>query len=158
MQTDFKYLVDYFSKPFPGRKGFSPYRNPGYLVHIPVIACSLLASAFLSTNKAGLLCFSPLFLVVGLYAGRDLAILAHYNPFITIFVLIATVVLPAVLTDGNRLLLAETMYEEYGIGFHAVSISVALLVSALFCLRVGNWIKREKGWQAWREDSGNKPP
>ncbi len=72
--------AQYFSTPFPGSAGFSPYRFPGLLVHLPVLG--------LLTQTGWLVCgsFRPLvvaWMVAGLYLGRDLAIAGHYNLLLT---------------------------------------------------------------------------
>lgn len=74
----------YFARPIPGRSGFSAYRMPGLAFHLSfLLGLALVGWA---------LCFSGAFavtrlllvawIVAGLYGGRDLAILAHYNPLL----------------------------------------------------------------------------
>jgi hypothetical protein len=66
---------------------------PGLAVHVPVVLLSLAAGALLGRGSAWLPAFLAIYLVVGLYGGRDLAILAHYNGLITIAVWISFLVL-----------------------------------------------------------------
>lgn len=68
------HALAYFLKPFPSRQGFSAYRFPGLAAHIPF---------FLALSLSGLLLcgVKPLLLVWvlgGLYLGRDVAIVCHY--------------------------------------------------------------------------------
>lgn len=81
-------LRSYFSAPFPKAQGFSAYRMPGMLVHLPVIAIFAVIGFWLCVQEPWLLPLLLVYLIIGLYIGRDLAILAHYNPLITIGVLV----------------------------------------------------------------------
>ena len=91
----------YFRSPFPKAEGFSAYRMPGLLVHVPVFFFFVWLGAWLCLG--GDVWVYPLFLlhlVMGLYLGRDVAILAHYNGLILIgvvagwFVLIGYIPMP----------------------------------------------------------------
>ena len=91
----------YFRSPFPKAEGFSAYRMPGLLVHVPVFFFFVWLGAWLCLG--GDVWVYPLFLlhlVIGLYLGRDVAILAHYNGLILIgvvagwFVLIGYIPMP----------------------------------------------------------------
>lgn len=75
--------VAYFLCPFPSRQGFSPYRSPGLLVHVPVMLL-FLAVAVLVWQDDVSLAIVVIHALAGLYLGRDLAILAHYNPLLTL--------------------------------------------------------------------------
>lgn len=77
----------YFRSPFPRAEGFSAYRSPGLLVHIPVILFFIWLGCWLSLGDVWLYPLFPLFLVMGVYLGRDVAILAHYSCLITLGVL-----------------------------------------------------------------------
>lgn len=82
-------LVEYLASPFPKATGFSPYRFPGLIVHLPVMSLFLLVGARLTFWHPILY---PLFLAhlfAGIYMGRDIAIFGHYNPLITIGVITA---------------------------------------------------------------------
>ncbi len=78
-------LAAYFLRPFPSTRGFSPYRSPGLLVHVPAVFLCLGLAVVLWRQTASLWILA-IHLVVGLYLGRDIAILAHYNPLITLVV------------------------------------------------------------------------
>gem|GEM_PF-1333445 len=79
----------YFSYPFPKAEGFSAYRMPGLLVHVPVILIFASLGVWLCGQSEWLYLLLAVYVIVGLYIGRDVAILAHYNPLITIAVLAA---------------------------------------------------------------------
>jgi hypothetical protein len=79
----------YLASPFPKATGFSPYRFPGLIVHLPVMLLFLLVGARLTFWNPILY---PLFLVhlmAGVYMGRDIAIFGHYNPLIPLGVVAA---------------------------------------------------------------------
>ncbi|HJU83115.1 MAG TPA: adenylate/guanylate cyclase domain-containing protein [Holophagaceae bacterium] len=77
----------YFRSPFPKAEGFSAYRSPGLVVHGPVILVFLWLGCWLSLGDPWLYPLFAIFVVMGLYLGRDLAILAHYNCLITLLAL-----------------------------------------------------------------------
>jgi hypothetical protein len=70
----------YFRSPFPSRQGFSAYRFPGLLVHLPLIVTSALTGLLLCGPHAPLRPLIVLWLVAGVYLGRDFTILCHYAP------------------------------------------------------------------------------
>lgn len=77
----------YFRSPFPKAEGFSAYRMPGMAVHVPVIVFFIWLGCWLTLGDVWLSPFLLLFLVIGVFIGRDVAILAHYNCLITLGVL-----------------------------------------------------------------------
>lgn len=83
----------YFRTPFPKAEGFSAYRMPGLLVHIPVLIFFIWLGCWLTLGDPWLYPLFFLYLAIGLYLGRDVAIIAHYNPLITIAVLTGVVIL-----------------------------------------------------------------
>jgi adenylate cyclase len=84
---------DYFKTPFPKARGFSAYRMPGLVVHIPVIIFFIWLGCWLTLDDPWLYPLFLLYLAMGVYLGRDLAILAHYNILITIAVLVGGMIL-----------------------------------------------------------------
>jgi hypothetical protein len=76
----------YFSRPFPTTAGFSAYRMPGAAVHVPFFILVVAMGAALCRDSALMPAFLVIFAVVGLYVGRDVAILAHYNGLIALVV------------------------------------------------------------------------
>lgn len=91
----------YFGRPFPKAEGFSAYRMPGLLVHIPVLLVFLSLGLWLFSwgDPWLLLPVLAIYGVIGLYVGRDLAILAHYNPLITLATWVAAFFLIGVHPD-----------------------------------------------------------
>ena len=88
-------LWHYFRSPFPRAQGFSAYRMPGALVHGPVILLFVWLGAWLCLGEPWTYALFIVYLVAGIYLGRDLAILAHYNMLITLAVLGGTIWLVA---------------------------------------------------------------
>ena len=77
-------LFRYFRAPFPSQKGFSAYRMPGIAVHGPLIFAFSFAGFVLCWPHPILRAFLIVWVLAGLYLGRDIAILCHYNPLITL--------------------------------------------------------------------------
>ena len=75
-------FIDYFRRPFPSREGFSAYRFPGPAAHLPLF--------FIFSMIGFLLCGPSLLLVVwliaGLYLGRDVAVYSHYAPVLLLVI------------------------------------------------------------------------
>jgi hypothetical protein len=76
--------LSYFRRPFPSSEGFSAYRMPGVAVHVPLL--------FVFTLTGFSLCWQHLFerpfmivwVLAGLYLGRDIAVYCHYAPVLTL--------------------------------------------------------------------------
>ncbi|MFZ2447201.1 MAG: hypothetical protein WAW37_12655 [Syntrophobacteraceae bacterium] len=132
----------YFRSPFPSRAGFAAYRFPGLLVHVPVMVSCLFWGGFLSVSSAGFLFYPLCYLFVGLYAGRDLAILAHYHPLLTPLILAAAIVGAPSLNRANRLLLERALNDYLGIGFDLFPMAVTLAVLAFFALYIHRTVTR----------------
>lgn len=77
-------VFDYFRHPFPSTQGFSAYRMPGVAVHGPLIVASSLAGFLLCWPHAMLRPLLIVWVLAGLYLGRDITILCHYNPLLTL--------------------------------------------------------------------------
>ena len=106
----------YFIRPFPGTQGFSAYRFPGMLVHIPLFL---------------------IFLFLGLYLGRDIAIYAHYNPLITVAVILFIIFSPALITKVLQPL--RTSLDET-FPFFALILDLGTLAAYIFYVR--SWVKK----------------
>jgi hypothetical protein len=108
------HALAYFLSPFPSREGFSPYRFPGLLAHVPF---------FLAASCTGFLLCGPkplllVWMLAGLYLGRDVAILCHY----------ALVLLP-VIWAGVFVVMAEaTHLDVFGRLHPAAGIWLTILV------------------------------
>jgi hypothetical protein len=77
-------LLSYFRSPFPSTAGFSAYRTPGVAVHGPLILSSAMLGFFLCWPHPMLRPLLIVWVLAGLYLGRDIAILCHYNPLLTL--------------------------------------------------------------------------
>ena len=89
----------YFIRPFPSTEGFSAYRFPGIFVHIPLFLMFLFIGLYLNLDTTWLRPFIALYIVLGLYLGRDIAIYAHYNPLITLAVILLIIFSPSLVTQ-----------------------------------------------------------
>jgi hypothetical protein len=77
-------VLSYFRSPFPSTQGFSAYRMPGMAVHGPLILASAFAGFLLCWPHAGLRPLTIIWVLAGLYLGRDIAVLCHYNGLLTL--------------------------------------------------------------------------
>jgi len=77
-------LLWYFRAPFPSTKGFSAYRMPGVAVHGPLIFSSAAVGFFFCWPHPLLRPLLIFWILAGLYLGRDIAILCHYNGLLTL--------------------------------------------------------------------------
>jgi hypothetical protein len=77
-------LLSYFHRPFPSTEGFSAYRMPGVAVHGPLIFASALLGFLLCWPHLMLRPLLIVWVLAGLYLGRDIAILCHYAPLLTL--------------------------------------------------------------------------
>jgi hypothetical protein len=75
-------LFAYFRFPFPSAKGFSAYRTPGVAVHGPLILAFSLVGFFLCWPHPMLRPLLIIWVLAGLYLGRDIAIICHYAPLL----------------------------------------------------------------------------
>src|SRR4030042_3139931 len=93
-----KNYASYFIKPFPSTQGFAAYRFPGILLHVPLFFIFLFLGLYLNLGTTWLWPFIVLYIVIGLYLGRDIAIYAHYNPLITVAIIVLIIFSPALIT------------------------------------------------------------
>jgi hypothetical protein len=77
-------FFSYFRSPFPSTQGFSAYRMPGLAAHGPLILAFFFAGFFLCRPHALLRPLLFVWLLGGLYLGRDFAIICHYSPPLTL--------------------------------------------------------------------------
>lgn len=78
------FVLSYFRVPFPSTKGFSAYRMPGLAVHGPLILCFSLLGVLLCWPHSVLRPLLIFWVLAGVYLGRDIAILCHYSPLLTL--------------------------------------------------------------------------
>jgi hypothetical protein len=95
-------LLAYFKHPFPKAEGFSAYKMPGLLVHVPVILIFGSLGVWLCGGDPWLYPLFLVYAVAGVYLGRDLAILAHYHGLILLGVLAAAFFLVGFHEDWPR--------------------------------------------------------
>jgi len=132
--------LQYFIRPFPSVKGFSAYRFPGMFVHLPVIGAFLLFGLLLLGNVPHLLPLLPLYLVFGVYLGRDLAILCHYVPLLTLICLGATL---AGLGYVKQIAAAMSAIKAHtGISPACFAIGFTLVLVVIFATYVRWFVKR----------------
>ncbi len=74
----------YFTCIIPPRTGFSPYRSPGWAVQLPIMLMALYWGLRLCVAMPWLGALASIYVVAGTSLGRDLAVVAHYNPFISL--------------------------------------------------------------------------
>lgn len=77
-------VFSYFRSPFPSTQGFSAYRMPGVAVHGPLILSFAMVGFFLCWPHPALRPFVMVWVLAGVYLGRDIAILCHYNMLLTL--------------------------------------------------------------------------
>jgi hypothetical protein len=143
-------LIDYLRHPFPKAEGFSAYRFPGFIVHLPIALFLLALGASLTLSEPYLWPLLLVYLVAGLYLGRDLAIVAHYVPLITLGVLGGFIWLIAS-PDTLRALLSGSRNP-------VLSLAITLSVAAGFCAWVRWRIGSEEGnAEAASEPAGQTP-
>lgn len=124
--------LDYFKRPIPQAEGFAPYRFPGPVAHLPVTVAFLLLGVYLCTDFRLLYPLVGVYLIMGLYVGRDLAIYAHYNPLILI-AMFALLALGCGFSRQIRDALAA-LKSDMGAGFVAVTIGFTIISVVLFLL------------------------
>jgi len=129
-----KTLLDYFKRPIPQAEGFSPYRFPGPVVHLPVTVAFLLLGVYLCADFRLLCPLVVVYLIMGLYVGRDVAIYAHFNPLI----LLAMIVLLGLGCGFSRQIrdALAAVKSDVGEGFVGVSIGFTAVAIVLFLLHV----------------------
>lgn len=78
------FVLSYFRSPFPSTKGFSAYRMPGVAVHGPLILSFSVVGVLLCWPHSVLRPLLIFWVLAGVYLGRDITILCHYNPLLTL--------------------------------------------------------------------------
>lgn len=77
-------ILFYFRSPFPSTKGFSAYRMPGVAVHGPLILAFSSVGFFLCWPHPMLRPLFAVWILAGVYLGRDIAVRCHYYPLLTL--------------------------------------------------------------------------
>ena len=136
---NFKHYAAYFARPFPRTGGFSAYRFPGLFVHIPLFFIFLYLGLYLNWGTPGLRAFMILYLILGLYVGRDIAVYAHYMPLITLAVVAVLIFSPS-LVKGVLMPLKTSL----GSSFPVFAALVDIAALAAFVWYVRRWIRKEE--------------
>ena len=119
--------IRYFNGPIPSIKRLASYRFPGGLVHMPVVIICAFTGIYICGDEARF--FLPIYFIVGLYFGRDLAILAHYNFIISVTVWILLVLLLIFKDQLGMLFAIDTFTMSAG-------ISALLLIAFLMYVKL----------------------
>ena len=128
---------EYFIRPFPSTQGFSAYRFPGMLVHLPLFLIFLFIGLYLNLGTPWLRPFILLYIVIGLYLGRDIAIYAHYNPLITVAVILFIIFSPALIT---KILQPLKTALDATFPFFALVLDLGCLAAYTFYVR--SWVQK----------------
>lgn len=118
-------ILWYFQKPFPSRQGFSAYRFPGMAAHIPFLVVLSATGVLLCGSTAALKPLVLVWIVAGLFLGRDAAIVCHYAPF---FLLLIWAAMYAVIAESHRLATFGRQHPAAGV------LLTALLVALQICI------------------------
>jgi len=97
----------------------------------------LFIGLYLNLGTPWLRPFIILYIVIGLYLGRDIAVYAHYNPLITVAVVLLIIFSPSLITKVLQPLktaLGETF------PFFALVLDLGCLAAYTFYVRA--WIKK----------------
>ncbi len=127
----------YFIRPFPSTQGFSAYRFPGILVHLPLFLIFLFLGLYLNLGTPWLRPFIILYIVIGLYLGRDIAIYAHYNPLIILAIILLIIFSPSLITK-----VLQPLRTTLGHAFPFFSLSLDLSCLAAYTFYVRFWVRK----------------
>ncbi len=118
-------FLAYFFAPFPSQQGFSPYRMPGAAVHLPVIIMATVTGMMLCLPNPAFKPLLAIWIIAGLYLGRDFAILCHYAPILT---LLTWAVFIAFIIYVPRAKGFGTAHPNFALGFSLAVLAVQILV------------------------------
>jgi len=128
-------VLAYFRSPFPSTEGFSAYRLPGAAVHLPLILAATFVGFFLCWPHLMLRPLLVVWVLAGLYLGRDITVLCHYNPLLTLICWAASALVlfrPAPIASFGR--------------SHAVIPAVLSVAVGMLLFLVAFRITREEGF------------
>jgi len=107
------------------------------LVHLPLFLIFLFIGLYLNLGTPWLRPFIILYLVIGLYLGRDVAIYAHYNPLITVAIIVLIIFSPALIT---KVLQPLKTASDGTFPFFALVLDLGCLAAYTFYVRA--WVKK----------------
>lgn len=120
-------ILFYFRRPFPSQQGFSAYRSPGMAAHLPFLVALSATGVSLCGSTGALRPLVLVWMVAGLFIGRDLAIVCHYAPFLLLVIWAA---MYAVIVESQRLATFGRQHPAAGVlltaGLLAIQIGIAL--------------------------------
>ena len=126
-------FLSYFRSPFPSREGFSAYRMPGAAVHGPLILAFSLVGFFLCWPHTTLRPLFVVWILAGVYLGRDITIRCHYYPLLTFIAWGASAMV----------LFRPAQIQRFGASHAVLSTALSMAVGAVL-LSVAFVISREK--------------
>jgi hypothetical protein len=119
-------IFSYFRAPFPSAEGFSPYRMPGMTVHLPLLAASVFVGFLLCWPHPILRPLLIIWVLAGLYLGRDFAIFCHYA------MPLALVALVAVMT----VLIKAPSISKFGASHVVIPAVVSLVIAGVLIAQI----------------------
>ena len=108
------------------------------LVHLPLFFIFLFLGLYLNLGTTWLWPFIVLYIVIGLYLGRDIAIYAHYNPLIILTVILFIIFSPSLITK-----VLQPLRTAFGRGFPFFSLCLDLGALAAYTFYVRAWVSKE---------------
>jgi hypothetical protein len=78
-----------------------------------------------------------LYLILGLYVGRDIAVYAHYMPLITLAVILLIIFTPSLIT---RVLQPLRMSLDGSFHFFSLCLDLVMLTAYIFYVR--SWVRK----------------
>lgn len=117
-------IFSYFRHPFPSSEGFSAYRMPGAAVHGPLLMAFGFTGFSLCWPHPALRLLVIIWVLAGLYLGRDIAIYCHYAPILTLIVWAVCVVV---------LVKAQSMV-RFGASHLVAPVVLSIVVTAMLAL------------------------
>lgn len=119
-------VFSYFRAPFPSAQGFSPYRFPGLMVHLPFLGASVWVGYLLCWPHLTLRPFLAVWFLAGLYLGRDVAIFCHYALPLALVVWVAAFLA----------LSKATSISKFGTSHVMVPAIISLALAAVFIAQI----------------------
>jgi hypothetical protein len=116
-------ILYYFRKPFPSQQGFSAYRFPGVAAHIPFLVALSATGVLLCGQVAALRPLLLVWIVAGLFIGRDVAIVCHYAPFLLLLIWAA---MYGVMAESRRLATFGRQHPAAGVLLTALLVAIQI--------------------------------
>lgn len=127
-------ILFYFRKPFPSQQGFSAYRFPGIAAHLPFLAALSVTGVLLCGSTPALRPLVLVWMVAGLFIGRDVAIVCHYAPFLVLLIWAA---MYAVIAESQRLATFGRQHPGAGVLLTALLVVLQIWIAGRSTKRGG---------------------